>query len=116
MHVSLNVVILEKDDIRKCGIILGGTCCSNSCLNIGRSRLLDDVQLEVRILLLISCLCSFQSRDVEVLVPCVYGKCVLIFRSCDVLGRLLGRLLGTALAASASCKSSYCQYPVSELS
>ena len=72
-------MILEKNDIRKCAVVAGGACECDRILNIRGLGLLDDVQFEVRVyvLLIISFSC-LECRDVEVLIPCIYGKGVCI--------------------------------------
>ena len=78
----LEIVILEQYDIRKGAVIARGCCQCNCVLNIGRSGLSDDVQLEVRIdVLLIISLSCFQSRNIEVSVPCIDRQRVLVLRS-----------------------------------
>ena len=76
----LEIVILEQDDIRQVAVIAGLACKGNRVLNVGGSGLGDDVQLEIRVhVLLIVLLRRFQSRDIEIGIPCVYGQSILVF-------------------------------------
>ena len=77
--ILLEIVILEKNDVRECAVIAGGTCQSNCVLNIRGLGLLDDVQLEIWVyVLLVVSLSCLKCRDVEVLIPGIYGKGVCI--------------------------------------
>ena len=71
-------MILEKYDVGKIAVISGLACKSDLLLDVSVTGNLKDLKLEVRVLLLISSLCSLKCRDIEVSIPCLNCKSVLI--------------------------------------
>ena len=76
-NITLDVVILELHDVGQIGIIVCGTCQRDGILNVTAAGLLDHFQLKLRVnVLLVVCGSSVQSRDIEILIPCVSSQLV----------------------------------------
>ena len=105
----LEIVILEQNDIRKIAVIARLACQRHGVLNIRGTGLGDDLQLEIRIhVILIICLSRFQRRDVKVCVPCVNGKRVLVLRR-NISGRSVGVIRKRSHRNHGSCQYSCSQ-------
>ena len=70
-YIFLDIMILEKNNVGELAVIACTTGCSDSCLDIGRTRYFIDDELEIRIDigLVIICRC-LKCRNVEVSIPC----------------------------------------------
>ena len=103
---NLNKTDKEKANISKFTSALTGELNSSEGVlsfqsNTDITGLGDDVQLEIRVhVLLIVLLRRFQSRDIEIGIPCVYGQSILVFgrdgcafRLCKCRHRFLKRIL-----------------------
>ena len=116
----VEVVILEENDVGEGRIVAGRGCQCDGILDIRGLGLLDDVQLELRILLLICLFCRLECRNVEVLIPGIDRKRMLIL-CCDICGRCTAlsacclrrrwcSISAGAAAAAGQCACKHCAH------
>ena len=76
-NITLDVVILELHDVGQIGIIVCRTCQRDGIFYITCTGLLDHFQFKLRVnIFLVVCGSSVQSRNIEILIPCVGSQLV----------------------------------------
>ena len=81
LQIFLIAVVLHQNNVRKCAVISSVCCCCKFGLAVV-GRCLNHINLESLVILCILLTCNIHSLDVEVLIPCPYGQCVIIITFC----------------------------------